>query len=751
MAESQAVANLALKKLEEQLTCAICLDAFKHPKLLQCFHVFCKDCLQRLVLQDQQGQLSLRCPTCRKSTVLPPATDLSSLQSAFYIHHLFDIQQALRKVINPKATQCEKCIKTPQKAINYCRDCGQFICEMCTNTHTEWQDTATHKVVSIELLQNDVKQFVPQKNVTLHCSMHKGKELELYCESCEELICLHCAINMHQRPEHEYNLLSEVFEKHKTDIIASLESVDELRTSVNNAMEQLDVRSQELNNQQAKIEANIEKQGRVFHELIEVRKAELISQVDQHIKRKLKNLATQKDEMGTVFTQLDSCVSFVRESLRTGCQGEVMKMKKMVTKQNKEMIDNFNPDMLLPCEEANIKFQSSPELSRACQQVREVYLEKLSPVNCHAVGKGLKVAKAGEKATADVNIVDNKGSAYSKPVETLISELVSESSGKKMDCILEKTGEVSRYKISYKPTRRGRYHLHIKVEGEHIKGSPFPLTVNLPVQKLGIPVKIISDLQMPTYVAVNNRGKIIVTEDSNHISFYSQTGEKLRSFGSQGSSTGQFNLPWGVAVDDDDNIVVADHNNDRVQKFTSDGKFIKAVEKKEFRHPRGIAIHPYTKHIYVVDNNNHHVFVLDSDLTFISSFGREGRDHGQFSYPQDVAFDSAGNIYVADGGNHSIQVLTADGQFLRKFGKKGKGNGELNRPTGICIDSDNVVYVTEHNNHRVSVFSCEGKHLKSFGTQGSGRGQFHYPYGITVDSTGLVYVSDSGNNRLQLF
>ena len=46
MANFQAVTKQALEKLEGQLTCAICLDAFKDPKLLQCFHVYCKDCLQ---------------------------------------------------------------------------------------------------------------------------------------------------------------------------------------------------------------------------------------------------------------------------------------------------------------------------------------------------------------------------------------------------------------------------------------------------------------------------------------------------------------------------------------------------------------------------------------------------------------------------------------------------------------------------------------------------------------------------------
>ena len=250
-----AVAKQALKKLEDQLTCAICLDAFKDPKLLQCFHVYCKDCLQRLVVQDRQGQLSLRCPTCRQSTLLPPATNVSDLQPAFHIHHLFEIQDALEKVKEPQKVQCEKCTRTSR--------------------------TATKNQLSV----------------------------------------------------------------------------------VSKALEQLEMRCQQLNDQRAAIETNIQQQIQQLHELLEVRKAELISQLDQQIQMKIKNLAAQKDEVETVQTQLVSCLSFVRESLRTGSQGEVMKMKKAVMKQIKEMTDNFKPDMLPPCELANVEFIASPELT----------------------------------------------------------------------------------------------------------------------------------------------------------------------------------------------------------------------------------------------------------------------------------------------------------------------------------------------------------------------------------------------------
>ena len=59
MAEPHNVAQELLKKLEDQLTCGVCLDSYKDPRLLQCFHVFCKDCLERLVVQDHKGLTSV--------------------------------------------------------------------------------------------------------------------------------------------------------------------------------------------------------------------------------------------------------------------------------------------------------------------------------------------------------------------------------------------------------------------------------------------------------------------------------------------------------------------------------------------------------------------------------------------------------------------------------------------------------------------------------------------------------------------
>jgi len=93
MAEPLKVADDALKKITTQLECSVCLDTYTNPKLLPCFHTFCKKCLERLVVKDRDRH-TLCCPNCRRTTLLP-ATGVSGLQTAFHIDHLFDAHKSL--------------------------------------------------------------------------------------------------------------------------------------------------------------------------------------------------------------------------------------------------------------------------------------------------------------------------------------------------------------------------------------------------------------------------------------------------------------------------------------------------------------------------------------------------------------------------------------------------------------------------------------------------------------------------------
>jgi len=241
---------------------------------------------------------------------------------------------------------------------------------------------------------------------------------------------------------------------------------------------------------------------------------------------------------------------------------------------------------------------------------------------------------------------------------------------------------------------------------------------------------------------------------------YSQW-KKIRSFGSYGFGQGELNGADGITVDDEGNILVACSDNHCVQKFTSGGQLLAELRtdgsgQKQFYVPNNIAFNAINKKIYVVDLKDR-VVVLNSDLTYSSTFGKKGSCMGQFKQPRGICCDNAGNVYVADRFNHCVQEFTADGRYLRVFRRQGKSFPEQLCPSGIGIDAEKgVVYVSEWGefiNHEdgVSVFTTGGDFVTEFGSSGNEPGQFDRPSKSAVDKSGVVYVCDGMNNRVQLF
>jgi DNA-binding beta-propeller fold protein YncE len=177
--------------------------------------------------------------------------------------------------------------------------------------------------------------------------------------------------------------------------------------------------------------------------------------------------------------------------------------------------------------------------------------------------------------------------------------------------------------------------------------------------------------------------------------------------GGRGSGKGEFDLPLGMCIDGNGNILVADTGNGRIEKFSPTGSFLSVIASK-------------------------------------------GSGHGQLGEPNGIAVDRSGNIYVAEvASNHRVQKLAPDGTFIAEW--KGPDAGFYG-PRRIAIGPDDSVYVVDQGRTRIVKFSPDGHVLSSWGSKGSGDGQFNDPTSVAVDSTsGKVYVADPTNKRIQVF
>jgi tripartite motif-containing protein 2/3/tripartite motif-containing protein 71 len=543
----------------------------------------------------------------------------------------------------------------------------------------------------------------------------------------------------------------------------------------------------EVSKQQEAIEADIHNSINSLHDAIDIRRTELLSELQRVSQSKLQSIEDQQSELEMSQVQLDSCQHYLSGNLEKTDVAEVMATKSSIMSQIQKLIAEFKPDMLKATTESNIAFSATPNAMEVIQKFGALtwkapaLLESVTagedegkdsiavleledcqeavslpdPSKCYIKGSSVEVAEVGEEFVAVLHVINSNMQLPKEPVETIACELVSDVTDSTV------LGEVqmvalSQYEVRYRPVVKGVHHLHLKVNGEHIDGSPFPVTVKSPVSDLGTLIKDIQQLKGPWGVAVTGGGDIVVSAHDEHcVHVFKRSGEKIRSFGALGSKVAQFNCPRDVAIDGQGAVLVADYKNNRIQKFSVNGKFIQAAGSKgsgplQFRGPKGIAFSSFNGMSYVVDEN-HHVQILTSDLRYYGSFGKLGSGKDQFNDPWGIACDSHGKVYVTDTTNHRIQIFAADGMFVGTIGGRGKSPGKFTFPAGIAIDCDNTLYVSERYNHRVSVFNFAGNFMTVFGKFGRGPGEMKYPRGLAVDSSGVVYVCDHDNSRISMY
>ncbi len=701
------------KKLDEQLNCSICLDTYTDPKLLQCFHTFCLKCLIKLVVKDQQKELILSCPTCRQVTSIPP-NGVRGLQSAFRINDFLEIRDDLKKARG-----------------------------LLTSQEPQAQAKANPEPLS------------PSVEVHL-CSDHPKEETQLFCQTCKALICWKCAIRGGYHENHDFLSLSEAFESYKKEISSSLEPVGKQLRTIRTALTLVETCSEEVSNQRDNIEGYVHDTVRQLHEILESAKNKIINELNQITRIKLKSLTSQKNQMETVQAELDSCFNFMSESLKTVDRGEILKMVTEIRNRADKSIVPFEPSFLKPKAEADMMFSISPNIKEACGVLGDIQsLRSLDPSRFTAKWEDESVV--GGKSLVCIQAYNFNGELCTESIQSLQCELVSEISGTTVKGSLHSKNN-NLYRFSYRPTIKGRHRLNIKVEGQHIGGSPFAImVVDDRVTNLGSLIKCIDKVRQPWGIAVNHRGQVVVVEwETATISVYAPSGEKLQSFIMNGSERGHIKNPFNLTVDGMGNVLVIDQRNHCLQQFTADGQFLASVGTRgngplQFNYPWCVLYNASNDKLYIADEKNNNIQILNSDLTFYRFFG-QGDDADFISLVNDMSCDCSGNIYIAEGRMHRILVFTAEGEFLRQFGSFGRVKGCLNCPLSVVVGGNNMVYICDHN-HRVSVFSTEGQFLTSFGQEGVAPGEFDLPRGLAVDYNGggVLYVCDSGNNRIQIF
>ncbi len=295
---------------------------------------------------------------------------------------------------------------------------------------------------------------------------------------------------------------------------------------------------------------------------------------------------------------------------------------------------------------------------------------------------------------------------------------------------------------------------------DYMEQTGWAITFSFDGETINIPVRsnpLLNDTdgdglddQMEYYSNLNPRSKDTDGDGNNDVANPKLVPamEFVTKWDGEGTGNGEFAYPRDVAVDQHGNVYVLELMNQRIQKFDSDGNFIKSwlvggpVVDVEKYASYGISDTPVNNYIYVAATHANQIqaYDLDGNLKFV---------WGGLNMPYDVAVAKSGYVYVADTMNNRVVKYTGNGGYITQWGGTGSGNGKFDHPTGIATDSYGYVYVADCVNNRIQKFDSNGVFIRSI--YGYDSWNIDSPYGITADSEGNVFVSDWKNYRILKF
>ena len=747
-----------LDNLHEEVSCSVCMTTFTDPKILPCLHTFCLHCLNGILRTSGRHDI-FACPECRREVQVPSSGNLNDLPTNFRINSLLDVLAI--KECHTAGVKCANCDKSSRHS-SYCFQCCAFWCDECIIAHNLIKANKEHRVLALKDFEDQDIEDVLKRPVFCQQKHHEKEELKFFCKNCSVAICNLCVATIHDG--HAKIVLEEAASERKIQVKSVIETQKKNIEHKKNVIADLERQCNHIEARGNAVKRDIHKFAENMIAVIETKKKEMFNKADKQIKESLGCVRTQQCEVqrqvklfeiavektktllkrctNAEITQLDKSLNTVlpEEVSDVGKQAAVYPegLRQFLLKENKTLLDSLNSDGIGT-------FQTFVTNTCAHQSTAE--------------GEGISEASVGLESNFLLTTRNAEGEQCYNERDCVTVEMKNQ---RDHDCATEvrlKDEKDGSYKVRYFLKDTGKCQVSVKVNEEHIRGSPFPVKPKprqfRHVLSFGQKGSSVGMRFGPYGVAVNERDEIAVTEISNHrVQVFSSDGTCLRSFGRKGDKQGELNWPAGIAFDKNKRSIVVDSNNHRVQFFNDQGEYLSQFGGEgnldhQLKSPLGLSV-DRNGNIIVADKGNKVIKTFSPSGQFLYKLGEgEGEGEGFTSPCHCIQYDKY--LIVSDGGENCIKVFDINGNFLYKFGNKGNRDGEFRSPRFLSVYKAGHLMVCDRDNYTVQVFEMSGKFVTKFGKQGSGPGEFEGPISTAILSDGRIVVTDFFNDSIQIF
>ena len=635
---------------------------------------------------------------------MPASGDLKDLPTSFYLNGLIDVLAI--KECNTSEVRCGNCDKKSSE-ICYCFQCCLFWCRECKTAHDVIRSNRGHRVLAIKEFQDKDYEDVLKRPVFCQKQLHREKKLEFFCKECETALCQTCITLSHaSHAGHTLVLIEEEAENLKPEVKILIETQRHQLQAKKTLISEFDEDYAKMLQESEDMVKNIEKFADSLIAVIEAKKQSALLILENRTKKALDYITAQKTEITYQIMAIKSSLEKADMLFMRSTDSEILQLKKslettfeianqtepiehepkghpfLLFVENQKMFDNVNME--------EMGFFEEPQQTKASQSVGE--------------GIGLTKACARHEAKFTVTTRDAVGRQCYSGSDCITVDLIRDDQGEGCETVVTvNDNKDGNYEVCYFPKDHGQCKLSVKVNGQHIHGSPFAVKVKPFEFRL------------------------------------------LESVGQQDLRLGSF-TPWGLAVNDQDEIAVSDHrtfnilsvngNNQQsaISRIKSHHSNFLFDEKKGLKCVTGIAFGK-NGNIYVADSSRDRIQIFDRECEYVGEFAEEGSSDSQLSRPLGLSVNSEGNVIVADAGNKLVKIFSPDGQFLMKIGEQGCFSEPWH-----CIQYGEYLVVSDNLDGCVKVFDLNGNFLYNIEKLGSGSETLKSPKCLSVNKFGQLMV-----------
>lgn len=652
---------------------------------------------------------------------------------------------------NSSEVRCGNCDKTSLDSF-YCFQCCVFWCIDCVNVHNALRSNKHHHVLALKDIDaRGLKELLKQP---VFCSKqrHETNQLKFFCQQCNEAVCQTCVFIEHSG--HSLQCIEERAEEQKLEIQSLLEThkqkLDEKFIALDGVKDDLNCVQQCA----AKVKEDLQGFIDDVISVLESKMQDLFKLVDNQTTKTLESLDKQQNKIQEQIMTTESVVDNIETLLKRATSVGIIKLRESVEAMfedtDKEIENNEDYPYLGFVKNENILQILDTE------EIGSIITSYTKAAESTAAGRGLTEARTG-LATEFVVITRNAQGQQCYCKSDILEVKIKDQRGQ--DCATDvqiSDHKDGTYKIRYFVGEPGHGTVDVKVNGEHVRNSPSTSEVKprefKPVLSFGGVGSSPGQFKQPWGVAVNNADEIAVTDYENkRVQIFNSNGNFLSSFGSAGKAPGKFKCPSGIVFDENGHILTADSANKRIQTFTRLGRCI-----RQFRGgPNGILTDTLSRPRCLSFDSDGNLMVADPITRLIKIFSSSGVHLGNIGSENTAKMPlcciaHGEYLIVSDGHEHCIKVFDKKRKFLYQFGRRGKEDGCFNIPHGLAVDKAGNLLVCDIFNHRIQVFKLNGEFLGIFGALGNAPGCFDSPESVEVLSDGRIVVCDSKNHRIQI-